>query len=82
MIVQVLFFAATRDQVGLESDRFELPEAELSIATLERYICGRFPSLLGHLGGVRFAINEEFAQAETLVRSGDTVALIPPTAGG
>lgn len=82
MPVQVLFFAAVRDLVGLESAPLTLPAAGLSVDEFALLLSERFPALSGNLHGVRFAINEDFADDGSLVHGGDTVALIPPTAGG
>ena len=80
--VKVLYFAAVRDLVGTDEEELDLPagvnELEGFVSELER----RHPELAGRLGGVRFALNETFANAHDPVSAGDVVAVIPPVAGG
>jgi molybdopterin converting factor small subunit len=53
-----------------------------SIALLADHLGELHPDLAGRLENVRFARNEEFAKSADLISSGDTIALIPPVAGG
>jgi molybdopterin converting factor subunit 1 len=80
MTITILYFAGVRDAVGLPSEELQLSEESISISRLGAHLLERHPTLT--LDGVRFAINEEFADSESLVRSSDLVALIPPVSGG
>ena len=82
MTVTVLYFAAVRDLVGKDQERLELPPGVASIERLAAHLASLHTSLEGRLGYVRFARNEEFAQPGDAVADGDTIALIPPVAGG
>ena len=82
MTVTVLYFAAVRDLVGKDEERIELPPGIATIEKLAAHLAAIHPPLDGRLGYVRFARNEEFAQANDPVADGDTIALIPPVAGG
>ncbi|RFU62384.1 molybdopterin converting factor subunit 1 [Peribacillus glennii] len=77
-MVKVLFFAHLKDEAGqeeisIEGNGFTVAQvkdkiaADLGIATLD---------------SVMTAVNEEFANDETIVSEGDTVAFIPPVSGG
>jgi len=80
MSVTVLLFAAYADALGTSSLRLDLDEG----ATVTQ--------LVGHLrerAGAHalpprplVAVNERYARADQALRSGDTVAIIPPVAGG
>lgn len=78
--VQVLYFAALRDQVGCSQERVTLPSSDIQVAELVRLLEAKHPNL--RLDAVRVALNEEFADASAAVAPGDVVALIPPVSGG
>jgi molybdopterin converting factor subunit 1 len=82
MQIVVLYFAALRELVTLSQERLTFGDASFSVAELARQLVARHPSLEGRLQSVRFAVNENFVQLDAMVRDGDTVALIPPVAGG
>jgi len=80
--LNVLYFAAVRDLVGKDEEVVDVPAAVSTVESLGRYLAAIHPELEGRLGYVRFARNEEFAQPTDPVAEGDTIALIPPVAGG
>jgi molybdopterin converting factor subunit 1 len=80
--VEVLYFAAVRDLVGSDEEALDVPPGVTTIASLGEYLTKLHPALEGRLGYVRFARNEDFAQASDAIADGDTIALIPPVAGG
>ncbi len=82
MRVKVLYFAAVRALVGVAEESRELPPEVTTIGAFSAWLEGARPELSGRLGAVRVARNEEFARAEDPVHDGDTLALIPPVAGG
>ncbi len=82
MTVVVLYFAAVRDLVGLDEEKVVLPMTVSTIGALADWLTARHPPLAGRLSAVRFARNEEFASSDTALADGDTIALIPPVAGG
>ena len=82
MTITVLYFAAVRDLVGKDEEPLTLPPGVNTIATLAAHLAVVHPPLEGRLGYVRFARNEEFAQPGDPITDGDTIALIPPVAGG
>jgi sulfur-carrier protein len=80
--VRVLYFAAVRELVGRSEELLELPASVRNVAELGRHLEGIHPELKGSFGSVRIAVNESFAGADTTLAHDDTVALIPPVAGG
>lgn len=82
MKLTVLYFAAVRDLVGKDEEIVDAPAHVTTIESLREHLAAIHPELAGRLGYVRFARNEEFAQPSDPVAEGDTVALIPPVAGG
>ncbi len=82
MKLTVLYFAAVRDLVGKDEDVLELPASVTTIGALAAHLASVHAPLEGRLGYVRFARNEEFATNDASLADGDTIALIPPVAGG
>ena len=82
MNITVLYFAAVREVVGVDEEPLALPAEITSIAALAEHLAALHEPLRGRLGAVRFARNEEFARPGDALADGDTIALIPPVAGG
>ncbi len=82
MSVQVLYFAGVRDLVGRPQETLSPPSEVNSLERFVPWLQGIHPELEGRLVGVRFAINEEFADPADAIGEGDVIAVIPPVAGG
>ena len=80
--VRVLYFAAVRDLVGRTEETLDLPESVRRVEDFVHLLEEVHPQLRGKLGGVRFAVNETFADGFDEVRDRDVIAVIPPVAGG
>ena len=80
--VRVLYFAGVRDLLGIVEEELDLPPEIVNLAGFIRFLVEAHPALDGRLGGVRFAINETFADASAPLGAGDVLAVIPPVAGG
>jgi molybdopterin synthase catalytic subunit len=76
MRVQIRLFAALRERAGTNVLELELPEgAHVSDALSElQWLTGDLRAVL--------AVNRDYASADTPLRSGDELALIPPVSGG
>ncbi|PLS18397.1 molybdopterin converting factor subunit 1 [Bacillus sp. M6-12] len=77
-MVKVLLFAHLKDLIG--KDEIEVEADGLTIEELREKLSAE--NGLHGLEGVMAAVNEEFADPETVISSGDTVAFIPPVSGG
>lgn len=82
MRVKVLYFAAIRDLLHVAEEEHELPAGVDSVGEFAAWIERAHPELAGRMSSVRIARNEEFATADQRLADGDTLALIPPVAGG
>jgi sulfur-carrier protein len=82
MKVKVLYFAAVRDLVGASEENLQLPDDVNSIGRLAEHLAHVHAELANRLENVRFARNEEFAKNSDAISDDDTIALIPPVAGG
>jgi molybdopterin converting factor subunit 1 len=79
--IKVLFFAVLRELAGCSECELALPQS-VSAASVLTLLEQQYPALRGGLDQVRVAVNETFVHLEHAVVAGDTIALIPPVAGG
>lgn len=82
MIVKLLFFAAARDVIARSEAAVDLPASVTTVGGLLEWLGREYPALGPYLESLRVARNEEFANVETIITAGDTLAIIPPVAGG
>ena len=76
MQVRVRLFAALRERAGSGSVDVELPEGALLRDVWPVLGLGDEPQ------GLLYAVNREYAAADTRLSAGDEVAVIPPVSGG
>jgi molybdopterin synthase catalytic subunit/molybdopterin converting factor small subunit len=76
MEVVVKLFAGLRERAGAGERRLELPEGACVADVWAPLALGELP------GGLLYAVNREYAPADTPLAPGDEVALIPPVSGG
>ena len=81
MRVRVLFFGLLKDLAEKSSDAVDLPEGSLVRDLLAHY-AARSPYLKESLASLAVAVNQEYAAPETVLKSDDEVALLPPVSGG
>lgn len=82
MSVRILYFAKIRDLTGKPEEELRLPEGVRQLSDFAAHLSVLYPALRGQLGSVRFARNEAFAALSEPIADGDTIAVIPPVAGG
>ena len=86
--IKVLFFASAREAAGgVSFADVELPVGSATTTTLRRKLAEIYPDLESMVvdeDNIALALNEEYVTAgqELGLKSGDTVALIPPISGG
>ncbi len=76
MEVVVRLFAGLRERAGTGERRLELPEGSRVADVWAPLELGEQPA------GLLYAVNREYAPADTPLSGGDEVALIPPVSGG
>ena len=81
-MVQVLYFAALRELLGLDEEALELPESVRTVSEFVHYLQQVHPPLSGKMASVRVALDETFAHDSDTLAGVNTIALIPPVAGG
>ena len=85
MKVKVLFFAALREQVGVASEDIELPGEKSTVAALRSHLVARggaWQSALSEKKLLRFAVNQDMARSDAMLKAGDEIAFFPPVTGG
>ncbi|ELK45221.1 molybdopterin converting factor subunit 1 [Halobacillus sp. ACCC02827] len=75
---RILFFAGLKEQIG--EGEWSFDAAGLTVEDLKETVRQEFG--VEQVMTSMTAVNEEFAQKETIVKEGDTVAFIPPVSGG
>ncbi len=78
MTINILFFASLRATAGRQQE--VSLESPLTLRELAQRLEHTYTGL--SLGGTLCAINEQYADPDTLIQSGDTVAFFPPVSGG
>ncbi len=84
MRVKIILFASLRDEFG-GTRAVEVPESrpgEATVGALREAFLASCPSAARLGKRILVAVNEKFARDVDSVRSGDTVAFLPPVAGG
>jgi len=81
MRVRILFFGMLKDLAGRSSDSLELREGSLVRDVLDHYQA-HVPRMRDSMASLAVAVNQQYAAAETPLRSNDEVALLPPVSGG
>jgi molybdopterin synthase sulfur carrier subunit len=83
--VTILYFAWLRERAGVGEEQLVLPPEIRTVSALIEHLAARDA---GHAAAfqnrhtVRYAVNQDFAGPDTLVRPGDEVAFFPPVTGG
>ena len=80
MKIKTLFFGITTDLVNASELQIEVEE-NTSIENFKTILKNKF-SPLDKIESYAIAINEEYAEKDTLLKENDVVAIIPPVSGG
>ena len=79
--ITLKLFAAYQEALGMEETLLVLP-----VGTTVGEVCDRLiaehPELAQWKELTRFGVNLQFVEADTLLKAGDELVLIPPVSGG
>ncbi len=81
MKVDVLLFAQLADGAGSQRLAVELAEGA-TVAELLEELGRTHPAIATYRARIAVAVDEAYCSTATVLRSGQTVALIPPVSGG
>jgi molybdopterin converting factor subunit 1 len=79
--VKVLFFGRLKDLTGHAEESLDVPDAA-TVEQLFALYAAKNPELAKFRSSVVASRNQEFAAWDTVLRSGDEVAFLPPVSGG
>ena len=82
MKVRILYFASLRERLGLAEEICALPEGISTWGELRVWLAAVGRTALDDTPGLRGAVNQRLARAETPLAEGDEVAFFPPVTGG
>lgn len=79
--VRLLFFGAARDAVGHDEADFALQSASTA-ANAFAEVLEKYPELHRFGRSLLFAVNQEYARGDRIIKNGDELAVFPPVSGG
>jgi len=83
--VNLDYLARLREAFGRPGEALTLPGGDASVAAVIALLCARgdpFAAELAAGRAVRIAVNHALVGADSVVRDGDEVSLLPPVTGG
>lgn len=83
--MKILYFAWLRDKAGMSECEVSPPPGTATVGALIDWLAAqdeRHAEVFANRSVVRFAVNQDFAEADTPVGPGDEVAFFPPVTGG
>lgn len=84
MNVQILYFASLREAVGQASESLDLPPGVSTVGDLRKHLAARGGSWAEAFdqGRLLASVNQQMAEDEETLASGDEIAFFPPVTGG
>src|ERR1044072_3526493 len=79
--IRVLFFGAARDAVDTNPLEISI-HAPATVSSAFQNLVARFSGLERFGRSLLFAVNQEYATPETVLRDNDELAIFPPVSGG
>ena len=79
--MNIKLFGITREIVG--GNQLKVPEEKeiTTVGQLKSWLFEQYPAM-GKLGSLAVAVDHAYAEDQTMLGSGQEVALIPPVSGG
>jgi|TARA_B100000959_G_scaffold282350_1_gene348534 molybdopterin converting factor subunit 1 len=81
--VKVLYFASVKDRLGKDEEELELEDG-VTLQSLLNRLKSENNALAKFLEAhsFLFAVNEEIANPDTILKPNDEIAILPPLSGG
>ncbi|MDM7273890.1 molybdopterin converting factor subunit 1 [Sulfurihydrogenibium azorense] len=80
MKVEVLYFSQVKDKVGKSSEIVDFNGN--TVEDLINYLTKIYPDIRDILQKSMVAVNENYAEKDSILKENDKVAIIPPVSGG
>ncbi|PGA28144.1 molybdopterin converting factor subunit 1 [Bacillus thuringiensis] len=77
-MIEVLLFAHLQEEVSKPA--LQIDCANITVAELKKVLIKKYNVAISN--EIMVAINEEYANENDIIQTGDTVAMIPPVSGG
>jgi len=84
-MVDILYFAWVREQIGVDAETLTLPATVITVAALLDWLATRSPghaAALANRSRIRVAVDQNFAPLATPVTDAREIAIFPPVTGG
>ena len=81
MRIHIKLFAGLREAAGAAELEIELPDGATA-GSVRQVVAEKFPAIVGQMRGTALAVNQAYADPQTVLRDGDELALLPPVSGG
>ena len=85
MQIQLLFFAALRERLGVSQETLHLPSDALTVAAVRRSLVARggpWAEALAEGRSVRVALDHKLVEHDAPLHEGAELAFFPPVTGG
>jgi molybdopterin converting factor subunit 1 len=76
-----LFFSALREKIGVREMDLVLTSTTTPDALIKQLV-DKMPEMSAFATVIRLAVNQVYADEETVIRPGDEVAILTPVSGG
>lgn len=77
-MIEVLLFAHLQEEVSKPA--LQIDCENITVAELKKVLIKKYNVVISN--EIMVAINEEYANENDIIQTGDTVAMIPPVSGG
>lgn len=82
MKVRVAFYGRLSEVAGASEAEVELDGPAPTLEDLAARLRDRHPDLVEHLDAAAFAVGDELAGRDRVLREGEEVGVLPPVSGG
>jgi molybdopterin synthase catalytic subunit len=79
--ISIRAFAGYREAIGERALQLDVAP-DTTVAQAWKALCGSYPRLSRLPAPAAFAVNDEYVRADTPLRDGDELILVPPVSGG
>ncbi len=84
-MIDVLYFASLREQLATAKEQYEATDQITTIGELKQQLAqrgGAWAELFNREQGLLCSVNQQMANEDAKIKSGDEVAFFPPVTGG